>query len=279
MVKKIVSNSPKFIKNALTNKYVLYLVLIVSVGNILGYIEANDFDALALFMASGFAMSYFSKNMIIILGTAMFFGNCKICASALNSREGFKEGSTTRAGKKDTVRSSKDTTLYWVQEGKCTEMKKGKEATCKKSTSNPKGYGASICFTCDDWDTKCAKQEKPSKCKKAAKSGFTQRSEPEKLDESKRETTDVDVNYGAAIETAFKTLGNLTGPNGLENMNRTTASLVDTQEKLLESITNMGPTIMAAKETLDNMKMPDMEKMTSLLEKMNSGSNSGLMAK
>ena len=41
----------------------------------------------------------------------------------------------------------------------------------------------------------------------------------------------------------------------------------------------MGPTIMAAKETLDNMKMPDMEKMTSLLEKMNSGSNSGLMAK
>ena len=86
MVKKIVSNSPKFIKNALTNKYVLYLVLIVSIGNILGYIEANDFDALALFMASGFVMSYFSKNMIIILGTAMFFGNLFISIKY----EGFK---------------------------------------------------------------------------------------------------------------------------------------------------------------------------------------------
>ena len=277
MVKKLVSNSPKFIKNVLTNKYVLYLVLIVSVGNILGYIEANDFDALALFMASGFVMSYFSKNMIIILGTAMFFGNCKVCASALNGREGFKEGQTSRAGKKDTVRSQKSTTLYNVQEGKCVEMKKGRNETCKKSTAVPKGAGSRLCFTCDDWGTKCGKQKKPKGCKK--KSGFTQRSEPEKLDESKREKTDVDVNYGAALETAFNTLGNIGGKNGLENIGNTTRQLVDTQEKLLESIQSMGPSIMQAKEALETMDLPDMNKMSSLLEKMNSGSLSGLMAK
>ena len=277
MVKKLVSNSPKFIKNVLTNKYVLYLVLIVSVGNILGYIEANDFDALALFMASGFVMSYFSKNMIIILGTAIFFGNCKVCASALNGREGFKEGQTSRAGKKDTVRSQKSTTLYNVQEGKCVEMKKGRNETCKKSTAVPKGAGSRLCFTCDDWGTKCGKQKKPKGCKK--KSGFTQRGEPEKLDESKRDKTDVDVNYGAALETAFNTLGNIGGKNGLENIGNTTRQLVDTQEKLLESIQNMGPSIMQAKEALETMDLPDMNKMSSLLEKMNSGSLSGLMAK
>jgi len=277
MVKKLVSNSPKFIKTALTNKYVLYLVLIVSVGNILGYIEANDFDALALFMASGFAMSYFSKNMIIILGAAMFFGNCKVCASALNIREGFKEGATSRAGKKDTVRSQKSTTLYNVQEGKCVEMKKGRNETCKKSTAVPKGAGNRLCFTCDDWGTKCGKQKKPKGCKK--KSGFTQRSEPEKLDESKRDNTEVDVNYGAALETAFNTLGNIGGKNGLENIGNTTRQLVDTQEKLLESIQSMGPSIMQAKEALETMDLPDMNKISSLLEKMNSGSLSGLMAK
>ena len=277
MVKKLVSNSPKFIKNALTNKYVLYLVLIVSVGNILGYIEANDFDALALFMASGFVMSYFSKNMIIILLTAMFFGNCKVCASALNGREGFKEGQTSRAGKKDTVRSSKSTTLYNIQEGKCQEMKKGRNETCKKSTAVPKGQGSRLCFTCDDWGTKCGKQKKPKGCKK--KSGFTQRGEPEKLDESKRDKTEVDVNYGAAFDTAFNTLGKIGGKNGLEHMGNTTRQLVDTQEKLLESIQSMGPQIMQAKEALETMDLPDMNKMSSLLEKMNSGSLSGLMAK
>jgi len=278
MVKKIVSNSPKFIKTALTNKYVLYLVLIVSIGNILGYIEANDFDALALFMASGFVMSYFSKNMIIILGTAMFFGNCKVCASALNGREGFKEGQKTRAGKKDKVRSKKSTTLYNVQEGKCAEMKKGRNETCKKSTAVPKGQGSRLCFTCDDWGTKCGKQKKPKGCKK--KSGFTQRGEPEKLDKSERDKTEVDVNYGAALETAFSTLGNAGGTaNGLENLGNTTRQLVDTQTKLLESIQGMGPQIMQAKEALENMEMPNMDKMGELLEKMNSGSLSGLMAK
>lgn len=278
MVKKIVSNSPKFIKNALTNKYVLYLVLIVSIGNILGYIEANDFDALALFMASGFVMSYFSKNMIIILGIAMFFGNCKVCASALNTREGFKEGNTTtRAGKKDTVRQQKDTTLYWVQEGKCTEMQKSAQQTCKKSSAVPNGQGKALCFTCDDWGTKCGTQDKPSRCKKS-KSGFTQRSEPKKLDEN--DNKEVDVNYGAAIDTAFNTLGNV-GKNekGLQNLGDTTRALVDTQTKLFESISGMAPQIMEAKEALESMKMPDMDKMGDLLEKMNSGSLSGLMAK
>ena len=117
----------------------------------------------------------------------------------------------------------------------------------------------------------------PKGCKK--KSGFTQRSEPEKLDESKRDKTDVDVNYGAALETAFNTLGNIGGKNGLENIGNTTRQLVDTQEKLLESIQNMGPSIMQAKEALETMDLPDMNKMSSLLEKMNSGSLSGLMAK
>ena len=105
------------------------------------------------------------------------------CASALNTREGFKEGQTTRAGKKDTVRNQKSTTLYNVQEGKCVEMKKV-EMKRVKSSAVPKGQGNRLCFTCDDWGTKCG-PKKPKGCKK--KSGFTQRGEPEKLDESKRD--------------------------------------------------------------------------------------------
>ncbi|RZD41456.1 MAG: hypothetical protein CXT73_04905 [Methanobacteriota archaeon] len=283
MVKKLISNSPKFVKNALTNKYVLYGVLIFSIINILGYIEANDFDALALFMGSGFLMSYFSKNMIVILLTAMFLGNCKVCVSALNGREGFKEG----AGKKKKessmskkARSSKKVLYYvGIKDRKATCMEaKNRTGQCKQSNSGCKNCsGKAACFGCDDWGTKCGKQKKPKGCKK--KSGFTQRSEPEKIDESKRENTDVDVNYGAAIETAFKTLHNMTGNNGLSTVANTTADLVDTQHKLMESITNMGPSIQSAKETLDNMKLPDMNKISELLTRMNSGGNSGIMAK
>ena len=65
----------------------------------------------------------------------------------------------------------------------------------------------------------------------------------------------------------------------LDNLGNTTRQLVETQEKLFESIQGMGPQIMQAKETLETMKMPNMDKMAELLEKMNSGSLSGLMAK
>ena len=121
MVKKIVSNSPKFIKNALTNKYVLYLVLIVSIGNILGYIEANDFDALALFMASGFVMSYFSKNMTVNTLVALNLANCKVCADYITDYmnfnvEGFKEGAKDKSGRK-----KKNSKYYKDKNGNCVE--------------------------------------------------------------------------------------------------------------------------------------------------------------
>ena len=39
----------------------------------------------------------------------------------------------------------------------------------------------------------------------------------------------------------------------------------------------MAPVLESAKSTLDNMNLPDMEKMTSMLSKMNSGGLAGLM--
>jgi hypothetical protein len=243
--------------------------------NILGYIEVNDFDALALFMCSGFLMSYFSKNMIVILLTAMFFGNCKVCASALNVREGFKEGAGKKGSMSDKAKKATNTTIYYVglKNRKATCMPvgaAGNNATCKKGTLVPKGSGKSICFSIKEWGTKCGKQAKPKK----KKSGFSQRSNPANLDASKQ---DEGVDYGAALDTAFNTLSNMTGNNGIANMANTTADLVDTQHKLMESITNMGPTIQSAKETLDNMKLPDMNKMSEFLTRMNSGRDSGLM--
>ena len=83
--------------NLLTNKYVLYSLLLVSIINILGYIETNNFDALALVLIVGYITSYFTKNMIIILSTALLFGTCKLCMSAFsnNLKEGFDEGKKT----------------------------------------------------------------------------------------------------------------------------------------------------------------------------------------
>lgn len=58
-------------KSLLQNKYVLYVVLFIAVTNVLGYLAIEDFDSVACFVAIGALTSYFSKNMIVILGVAL----------------------------------------------------------------------------------------------------------------------------------------------------------------------------------------------------------------
>ena len=74
----------------LQNKYVLYLVLFVAVTNILGYLAIEDFNSLMVFIAICALASHFSKNMIIILGSAILGTNILYASSRM--REGFKVG-------------------------------------------------------------------------------------------------------------------------------------------------------------------------------------------
>ena len=62
-------------KSLLQNKYVLYVVLFIAVTNVLGYLAIEDFDSVACFAAIGALTSYFSKNMIVILGVALIGTN------------------------------------------------------------------------------------------------------------------------------------------------------------------------------------------------------------
>lgn len=66
---------PPVVKKMLGNKYVLYVVLFLSITNILGYLGSQDFNALTFFVVVAFLTTYFSKNMIIVLLVAMISTN------------------------------------------------------------------------------------------------------------------------------------------------------------------------------------------------------------
>ena len=61
----------KTLNKALTNKYVLYVVTFLAVTNILGYMAAQNFTSVIFFVLLAFLTQYFSKNMTVILLTAM----------------------------------------------------------------------------------------------------------------------------------------------------------------------------------------------------------------
>ena len=75
-------------ENLLQNKYVLYLVLFIAVTNVLGYLAIEDFNSLMVFIAICALASHFSKNMIVILGSAILGTNILYANSRM--REGMK---------------------------------------------------------------------------------------------------------------------------------------------------------------------------------------------
>ncbi len=57
--------------SVLNDKNVLYIVFVVAILNLLGYLLVKNLEAVAFFLVLGFLTTYFSKNMIIVLITTI----------------------------------------------------------------------------------------------------------------------------------------------------------------------------------------------------------------
>jgi hypothetical protein len=68
-------NLTKTVNKVVTNKYVLYVMLFLAITQVLAYLGTQNFDALVMFAASGFLATYFTKNMVIVLLTAIMTAN------------------------------------------------------------------------------------------------------------------------------------------------------------------------------------------------------------
>lgn len=68
--KKLKKITPTFL---MQNKYVLYLLAAIAIINILTFANKKDYNSIIIFVIIGFLSSFFSKNMIVILLTAILF--------------------------------------------------------------------------------------------------------------------------------------------------------------------------------------------------------------
>ena len=68
-------NVENTISKIFTNKIVLYIVFVIATLNIIGYLYSGNTNAVIYFIILGILVSYFSKNMIIILLVPLIFVN------------------------------------------------------------------------------------------------------------------------------------------------------------------------------------------------------------
>ena len=278
------------------NKYVLYVLLILGATNLLGYIAMENYNAMALFVVMLLLTRYFSKNTSIIILTAIIVTSCV----TLNDKiiEGFKEGNrskvretpkkedksgekskATRIGsdlekdsksnkkilKNNTVldrSATKDTVKKEIKEKekekeKEEEKEKEKEEEKEKEKDREKEEEERRCTdTGGIWDGEMCRP---------GKRGFRNNvpsSKPASIDND-----DEEMDVAAKMEDAYGNLNKMLGDGAMKSMADETKKLVAQQQNLMSTLHSMSPTLNKAKETLENLKLPNMEQMTGILKK------------
>ena len=218
------------IKSLLKDKNVLYVVLFLAVTNLFGYLMAGNFDAIMLFLVAGFASTYFSKNMIIIMLIAMLTTNFLIGGKFLGYKikeglEGMKEGDEGKEGKEvDENKKDKKDKKDKKEQKKKTEIKK--VAVEEMETLSP----ANINDDDDDYD------------------GEVIGAKPK-------------VNFASTLESAYDNLDKLLSSDAIGKMSSDTQRLAEKQQVLMGNIDKLAPMMDNAQNLLKGLnvdKMGDM---------------------
>ena len=225
----------------LNDKNVLYIVFILAILNILGYLLAKNTEAIAFFLIVGFLTTYFSKNMIVVLLVAM------ISTSIFTStRMSFGKIGMSKEGMENKEKKSDD------------DSKKKDDASKDEKDKDDKK---------DNVDHKEGFEKKPtiankstSDKKKDSKDEVDGAEEPKKTNKS-----DVFVSQAENLENAYKNLEGMIGKDGITGLTSQTENLLKNQTQLLNNIKGMEPFIASAENLMNKLDLSSLDGIGSML--------------
>lgn len=91
----------KQIKNLGQSKLVLYILLILAITNLFGYLMSENFTAVFMFLVIGYLTTYFTDNMIIVFAVSIFATNFAVAMNYNRYREGLTNGDNDEKKEKD----------------------------------------------------------------------------------------------------------------------------------------------------------------------------------
>ena len=243
------------IRSLLRDKNVLYVTLFITIINMFAYLMFRQFDAVLFFVIIGLITSYFSKNMIIILLTAILSTNLAISIKLIGK---VKEGMENADKNDDKDKDGK----------KNADKKNGKQNAGSKQNADKKKEG----MVSNANEPKCV----GSDCKKK-KDGFTQQLNPARINGMDDEDEDEDdfeshptVDYASTLESAYDNLDKLLSSDAINSMSEDTQRLAEKQQLLMGNINKLHPMMEKAGSMLEGLNM---DKMTGMLggiqEKLN----------
>lgn len=206
------------------NKFVLYGSLVVVLLSILRYLANQNINAIVLMALIGLIMSYFSKNMIVVLLTA--FGT--VFVFEMIGAPGVTEGMKT---------------------------KEGKTTNTKKDESNDESNDESKDESKDK--TKEGNTALPTVKSKKEKQGMTKLS-PANYDGKDKDNDGTvssanRIDYASTLEQAYDNIENIIGEDGVRGLTDQTKSLMNQQKMLMQNMKEMGPLLKSAEGFMEQI--------------------------
>ena len=273
---------PAFFKN----RYVLYITVVLGVVNLLGYIAMENYNSMALLVVMFLLSRYFSKNVavnicIAILVTSFVTLNNKITEGMKESRNRSGTDASRRVDRSIAGRKSEDgVATAKLGERKIDQSERGiifnKHIFSGENPGDPvKPHEPDREGEPEPKPINDREEPAPGECPEGTelvkgecmpmRRGFQNNvpsSKPSKISDD-----DDDMNVAAKMEDAYGNLNKMLGDGAMKSMAKETKKLVVQQRELMNTLSTMTPALNKAKETLENLNLPNMEEMTGILKK------------
>ena len=226
----------QFIRTVIQDKIVLYITLITAIVNVIVYLSLREYDAVFFLVAVGFFVSYFSKNMTVILLSAIVATFLAVSIKIIGKvREGMKDGAAAAEADADTKKETD------VQKKAAAGRTPVDEASKIAAAAKPKPARAPPVHASAEEDD----NETPG--------------ETNTPDDDLRESDKTDgvvaghkpkINYASTLESAYDNLDKLMSSDAIKNMSGDTQRLASKQQTLMGNIEKLEPMMRMANDMM-----------------------------
>jgi hypothetical protein len=233
------------------NKIVLYGSLLLVLLTILRHLAANNVNAVVLIALIGLVMSYFSKNMIIVLLTAF----TSVFLLEMLGYRGVMEGMKAEKDADANADVSKAKVVVTKDKVDAKDKDKDKDKAKDKDTDEA-----------DADEEKPIQQEGISTSKKITKTKTKQGMatlSPASYDGKDHDADEGDgvkgsssanrIDYASTLEQAYDNIETIIGEDGVRGLTDQTKSLMNQQKELMNNMKEMGPLLKSAEGFMEQL--------------------------
>lgn len=239
------SKVSKTLENAVQDKYVLYFVFFLSLTNLLGYLMVGNYRAIAVFVLLGYMLSFYTKNMIIILSVPLVLTSVLLVGKRV--KEGMENNNIKKDEKKDSTENDKKDSTESAKKDSTESVKMDSMESAKMDNKKVNKENKQIDIKLES--VKPKNDEPIEDDKKEHYTGY------------KRKNNRLD--YAATIENAYGDLTNILGKGGIKGLTEDTQKLMSQQLELADAMKNMTPLLDQAKSMLQSIDLKSLNSIAS----------------